>query len=121
MKLLLDESLPRDLATCFPDTFEIKTVSGMGWSGSENGKLLTLAADAGFKALITVDKNIEYQQNLDRLPIAVIVLSAPRNTIHYLQPLIPQVVITLEDDPGRKLKKIQELRDTSVSNKERKP
>ena len=66
MKLLLDESLPRDLATCFPDTFEIKTVPGMGWSGSENGKLLTLAADAGFKALITVDKNIEYQQNLDK-------------------------------------------------------
>ena len=121
MKLLLDESLPRDLATSFPDTFEIKTVAEMGWSGTENGELLSIAADAGFKALITVDKNIEYQQNLDTLPIAIIVLSAPRNTIHYLQPLIPQVVITLEDDPGRKLKKIQELRDTSVSNKERKP
>ena len=121
MKLLLDESLPRDLATSFPDTFEIKTVAEMGWSGTENGKLLTLAANAGFNALITVDKNIEYQQNLDTLPIAIIVLSAPRNTIHYLQPLIPEVVLTLKDDLGRKLKKIQGLRDTSVSNKERKP
>ena len=107
MKLLLDESVPRDLATCFPDTFEIKTVSGMGWSGTENGELLSLAAKAEFKSLITVDKNIEYQQNLDTLPITVIVLSTRLSKIHYLQPLIPQVVATLEESPGKRLIKIQ--------------
>ena len=107
MKLLLDESLPRDLATSFPETFEIRTVAEMGWSGTENGDLLRIAAGAGFKALITADKNIEYQQNLNRLPISIIVLSAHRNKIQYLRPLIPEVVSALEDDLGRNLKKIE--------------
>ena len=66
-----------------------------------------MAAADGFNAIITVDKNIQYQQNLDTLPIAVIVLSALRSTIEYLQPLIPQVVLFLEDDPGRKFIRIE--------------
>lgn len=121
MKLLLDESVPRRLATSFPDTFEIKTVVEMGWSGIENGELLRFAAYAGFKALITVDKNIEHQQNLNALPIAIIVLSAPFSKIHYLRPMIPEVISILEDDPGKKLIKIQVSRDTVASNQERKP
>ena len=39
MKLLLDESVDRDIAACFPDRFEIKTVTEMGWSGTDNGEL----------------------------------------------------------------------------------
>ena len=42
MKLLLDESVPIRLATSFPDTFEIKTVVEMGWSGKENYDLYRL-------------------------------------------------------------------------------
>ena len=120
MKLLLDESVPIRLATSFPDTFEIKTVVEMGWSGKENGELLRLAACAGFEALITVDKNIEHQQNLDALPIAIIVLSAPFSKIHYLRPMIPAVISILEGDPGKKLIRIQASGEIVVSNQERK-
>ena len=52
-------------------------------------------------------KNIEYQQNLDTLPITVIVLSTRLSKIHCLQSLIPQVVATLEESPGKRLIKIQ--------------
>ena len=101
MKLLLDESVPRRLATCFPDTFEIKTVPDMGWAGTENGALLRLSASQGFNALITADQNIEYQQNMDTLPITIIVLIAHRIRIQDLQPLIPEVVLTLENNPEK--------------------
>ncbi|MCY4209865.1 MAG: DUF5615 family PIN-like protein [Gammaproteobacteria bacterium] len=107
MKLLLDESVDHELAAHFPERFEVKTVTEMGWSGTDNGELLRIAAAAGFKALITVDKNIEFQQNLDNLPTAVIILSTPRSVIDYLKPLIKEVTSTLESDPGKKLIKIR--------------
>jgi len=41
---------------------QVSTVVREGWSGVKNGKLLALAA-SNFDALITVDKNLPYQQN----------------------------------------------------------
>ena len=43
--MLLDESVDRDIAACFPDRFEIKTVTEMGWSGTDNGELLRIAKE----------------------------------------------------------------------------
>ena len=119
MKLLIDESTTRELVVCFPDRFEIRTVGDLGWSGTDNGDLLRMAADAGFKALITVDKNIEYQQNLDKLPIAIIVLDTPISIIEYLEPMVPEVISILDDDPGRKFIKIQGTRNTADLNSDK--
>ena len=62
----------------------------MGWGGVRNGELLARAANE-FDALVTVDKNLQYQQNLDALPIAVIVLDGKSNELPYLLPLIPKL------------------------------
>ena len=40
---------------------------------------------------MTADKNVEYQQNLDRFDIAIVVLVASRNRLDALLPLIPQL------------------------------
>ena len=96
MKLLLDESIPRTLATYFSDTFDVKTVSQMGWAGAENGALLQLAADHSFDVLITADQGIEYQQNLAELPIPVVVMIAYRTRAVDLAPLVERVVDVLE-------------------------
>ena len=74
MKLLLDESVPRRLARSFPESFAVRTVQDMGWAGTPNGLLLSLAAAEGFDALVTVDRGIEHQQNVNELPIPVIVM-----------------------------------------------
>lgn len=95
MKLLLDESIPRRLARSFPESFTVQTVRQMGWAGSGNGRLLSLAADQGFDALVTVDRGMEYQQNLRELPIPVIVILAHRNRLPDLQPLVPHVMEVL--------------------------
>jgi hypothetical protein len=64
--------------------------SKWGGGGIRNGELLTRAANE-FDALISVDKNLQYQQNLDTLPITVIVLNARSNELPYLRPLIPKL------------------------------
>ena len=92
VKLLLDESVPRQLGGFFPDTFEVHTVQRMGWAGSKNGDLLRRAARHGFDAFITADQGIEYQQNPNRLPIPVLVLIASRTRVQELRVLVPRVV-----------------------------
>ena len=50
----------------------VSHASDRGWERLENGRLLAAAAEAGFGAMITVDKKIKHEQNLGRLPLTVI-------------------------------------------------
>ena len=43
MKVLLDESIPRDLRDHLPD-HDVTTVRDTGWQGKSNGELLELAS-----------------------------------------------------------------------------
>ena len=92
MKLLLDEQVPRNLRRLFPEEFTVETVQSMGWSQTSNGALLALAASEEFDALITADRNMEYQQNQEELPISVVVLVAFSNRFSDLAPLIPSAL-----------------------------
>ena len=101
MRVLLDESLPRPFAALLSG-HEVRTVAGLGWSGTQNGELLRLAADR-FDILITADRNLEHQQNLTTLPIAVVVLVAPTNRLESLVPLVPELLELLNAPPSRRL------------------
>ncbi|MBI5473286.1 MAG: hypothetical protein HY961_13160 [Ignavibacteriae bacterium] len=87
MKILLDENLPHMLRFDLGAQHEVYTVDYMGWIGKKNGELLGLMTWKGFEALITADKNLEYQQNLDKFPIVVFLLRAHDNLHPTLQPL----------------------------------
>lgn len=93
MRLLLDECVPARLRQALP-SLQISTVVQEGWSGIKNGKLLALAA-AGFDAFITVDKNLPYQQNVSKLPVAVLVLGAASNELPFLLPLVAALEVAL--------------------------
>lgn len=67
----------------------------MGWASWQNGKLMTAAAQAGFVALITMDKNIPNQQVLARYAIAVVAFRARSNDVNDLIPLIPELLAVL--------------------------
>ena len=88
MKLLLDENLPHGLRGELAP-HDVFTVAYPGWSGIDNGELLAKAAGDSFDALITNDRGLEYEQNLQSLPVAVIVLLAEANTIEAIRPLLP--------------------------------
>jgi len=98
MRLLLDECVPARLRHSLP-LHEVSTVVVEGWSGIKNGKLLVLAAQR-FDAVITVDKNLPYQQNTAALPVAVLVLDAVSNELPSLLPLLP----VLEDELSKLVK-----------------
>lgn len=91
MKLLLDENLPHDLRHFLPG-HEVLTVAYMQWSGVRNGELLNRAASAGFDAMISLDTGLEYEQNLQSLPISIVLLRSPSNRLNDLMPLVPALL-----------------------------
>lgn len=100
MRVLLDECLPRKLRRELTD-YEVRTVTEQGWRGTKNGALLRRASDE-FDVFLTVDSNLEYQQNLPAIPIAVVVLIAYSNDVDVLRPLMPLVRELLPTvEPGR--------------------
>ena len=64
--------------------------------------MLRAAVDAGFEVFITNDASIEFQQNVQRIGIAVIALVSFRNRIQDLRPVIPQILDELKTiKPGQ--------------------
>jgi hypothetical protein len=95
MLLLLDECVPRPLKRDLIG-HDARHVSDMGWSSKRNGELLQLMLAAKFAALVTVDQNIEFQQNVRASGVSVVVLVAKTNRIKELRPLVPQILAALD-------------------------
>jgi hypothetical protein len=103
MKLLLDECVVHDLKRDLVG-HEVSTVVEAGFGGLENGELLR-AASGNFDVLITVDRNLPFQQNIGSLQIAVLILMAQGITYADLKPLVPEVLASLRTiQPGELLR-----------------
>ena len=98
MKILLDENLPRKLKTDFGEGYEVHTVHDMNWLGKKNGELLGLIVFNGFDIFITVDKNLRFQQNLDKFPISIFLLLVYNNRLETLQKCIGRVKDRIASD-----------------------
>ncbi len=80
---------------------QCRTVVQCGWSDKKNGELLALA-DPLFDLLLTLDKNLPYQQKFDTKRIAVLIVRAPSNRIQDLLPAIPECLAVLASiQPGQ--------------------
>ena len=90
MRVLLDESLPSDLAADLPG-HDVRTVSGHGWSGLLNGELLRRARGE-FDVFVTMDQNLPHQQNLGAIGMPVVLVFAKSNRMADLRPLIPAIL-----------------------------
>jgi hypothetical protein len=89
MRILLDECVPRGLKR-YIKGHEIQTVPEEGWAGRKNGELLELARDR-FDLFLTVDQNLQFQQNLIQAPVAVLLLVVPDSSIDSMIPLLPEI------------------------------
>jgi hypothetical protein len=87
VKILFDHNLPRRLREHLPG-HEIRTTREMKWEQLRNGVLMSIAAAAGFNVFVTIDKQIEHQQNLAALTLAVVV-DGKSNALPALLPFIP--------------------------------
>lgn len=106
MKLLLDENIPHALRSELSG-HDVFTTTYMNWNGIKNGELLKLAAGEEFSALISTDRGLEFQQNLDSLPLAIVLVPASSNTIESLRPWIPAILETLVSLQPRTFVKVE--------------
>lgn len=100
MRVLIDESLPRQL---IPELtgYDAHMVQELGWSSLKNGELIRRAAADGFEALVTADRNLEYQQNIPRAGLGIVVLRAQTNRIEDILPMLSRLLAVLPNvKPG---------------------
>ncbi len=93
MRILLDECLPKRLKGELAG-HDARTVPEMGWASKRNGELLTLA-QGQFDVFLTVDRNVAFQNEVNRFAIAVVVLHAKGNRLSDLRPLVPELLSVL--------------------------
>ncbi len=74
MRILLDNGVPRGLATLLVGHVVVEA-RHEGWDKLTNGQLLAAAEEAGYELLLTNDRRIPSQQNLSGRRIALLVLS----------------------------------------------
>jgi predicted nuclease of predicted toxin-antitoxin system len=88
VRVLLDECLPRQLASHISD-HAVETVTEEGWSGLTNAELLASAAGA-YDVLVTLDLGFEAGFPVPPT-VGVVVLPASTNRIDALRPLLPSL------------------------------
>jgi Domain of unknown function (DUF5615) len=96
MRLLLDECIPRKFKNSLRN-HDCRTVPEEGWAGKKNGELLDLAENSGFRAFVSIDRGIEFQQNLNPRRIAVILIRTKSNRLADLVAHIPKLIGVLQD------------------------
>jgi len=63
MRILLDECVNQRLRNYLPGHY-CESAEYAGFAGLKNGELLNAAESAHFDVLLTVDRGLEYEQNL---------------------------------------------------------
>lgn len=102
--MLLDECVPRKFRNILPD-YDCRTVPEEGLAGKKNGELLSLAEKSGFQVFLTLDRGLEYEQNLQQRPIAVILIRARSSRLADLSTHSSEILRVLRSiQPGQLIK-----------------
>ena len=70
------------------------TVQGLGGGGYEDGALLKRASGE-CDVFVTMNGNIEHQQDFTTLPFGVVVIGAASNRMADLQPVVPDLLLAI--------------------------
>ena len=108
MRILFDQATPVPLGP-FLEGHTVRTAAQERWDKLRNGELLDAAERAGFDVLLTTDKNLRHQQNLEGRKLAIVVLSRSRWSL--VKPVVQEIAAavaatkpgsyTLVDIPAR--------------------
>ena len=94
MRVLLDEQLPRQLASYLVG-HTVSTVQQLGWAGLKNGELLARAESSGLDACLTAVQNIQFQQNLRGRRLRILVFVTQSNALEDIVPVVPTALSAL--------------------------
>ena len=93
LRVLFDKNVPYSLKRHLTD-YQVKTAEDEGWGQISNGELIRSAEKAGYKIMLTCDQNIQYQQNLARREISMIVLGS--NIWPSIRPKVAEISAALK-------------------------
>jgi hypothetical protein len=98
MKILLDEQLHVDLkpSLSFFNVFEPKDFD---WDGLKNGELREKLNENNFVFFISADKNLPFQQNLNKINFTVILLDTPTLQWAHLSLFVHKIREVLSNPP----------------------
>ena len=100
MRILLDENFPADFAGLLVG-HEVSHVHSLGWAGIKNGEPLRRASVV-CQVFVTLDRNLEFQQNIKVLPFGIVVVRAVSNRIADLMPIVPSILsAAARTNPGQ--------------------
>ena len=102
MKVLLDEMLPIGVRELLP-SHEVYSAAYAGFAGISNGEMIRRAIGAGFDVIVTLDRGIPRQQNLERSGIGFVLI--PHNDLDRIRPYADE----LHRRPGVEIRRL--LRD----------
>ncbi len=91
MKILLDECITKRLKLHLKD-FEVFSVHELNLSGIKNGKLMAYCSENNFNILLTIDKNLMFQQNLEKYKVSIVVLNSKTSKIEELITFLPNFI-----------------------------
>ncbi|MGA3214009.1 MAG: DUF5615 family PIN-like protein [Terriglobales bacterium] len=93
MRILIDECVDPRVKQLFGGQ-EVATVRDQGWGAMEDGPLLAVAQEQ-FDVLVTNDRGIEFQQNIAKLRIGVVVAHVPKNQMAYYRAIRTELLDAL--------------------------
>lgn len=96
MKILLDECVTKRLKNYLKE-FEVYTVRELKLGGIKNGKLMKFCDENNFDILLTIDKNLMYQQNLYKYNVTIIVFNSLTSKIEELITFLPSFKMQVND------------------------
>lgn len=70
----------------------------MGWESIQNGELLRRAS-SDFDVLLTCDRRMQFQQDLQSFDIALVVLVVRKNDMINIRPLITSILSAIDSSP----------------------
>jgi hypothetical protein len=100
MRLLIDECVDPRVRLLFGD-HKVSNVHEQGWDTLGDGPLLA-AAQKDFDVLLTIDGGLEFQQNLAKFQLGVVVVHAPKNQLSYYLVIQHEMLAAVERaSPGK--------------------
>ncbi len=107
MRIFLDEDVPNELSPDFrAGGHEVVHIDDVQKKGTKNGALLAFISGK-FDVLVTADTNLEFQQNLPKFDISVILLHPVRKTVEQLRSLIPAALAAMPTAPRHEVTRIR--------------
>lgn len=103
-RVLLDENLDRRLKNHFSAQLDVRSVPDLGWQSKKNGELLSAMEDEGLTHLLTADRNLRFQENLEKYSVIIVVLIVFDTRLKQITPHIEEIeTAILNADPKEKV------------------